>query len=156
MSYNVCGYLQNTDTNKYIGLYQKSSGKYEDAPFEYTFKTREDWVFVSNFFDKFSIRSRLYTLIAVSNDYCEECKNYIDLGGVDVEYVIDVASARDIFAMMGVLDTTMIEEAVSDKPASLSADGDMIVEGFLSDLVSYCKLSGLDSLHDAKMLIVVE
>lgn len=156
MSYNVCGYLQNTDTNKYIGLYQKSNGQYEDAPFEYTFKTREDWMFVSDFFDKFSIRSRLYTLIEDKNDYCDECKNYIDLGGGDVEYIIDVASARDIFALMGVLDSTMIEEAVSDKPIYLSADGDMIVEGFLSDLVSYCKLSGVDSLSDAKMLIVVE
>ena len=75
MSYNVCGYLQSTDTNQYIGLYQKSSGKYEDAPFEYTFKTREDWVFVSNFFDKFSIRSRIYTLIEDDDNYCEECKN---------------------------------------------------------------------------------
>ena len=156
MSYNVCGYLQSTDTNRYIGLYQKSSGKYEDAPFEYTFKTREDWTFVSDFLDKFSIRSRLYTLIENSDDYCDECKNYIDLGGGYVEYVIDVASARNIFALMGILDTTMVEEAVSDKPASLSADGDMIVEGFLSDLVSYCKLSNLDSLKDAKMLIVVD
>ena len=140
----VCGYLEQYNdygANEYAGLYCKIEDGMDDAPFEYTFVRRDDFDFVFNFIKAVSANSRIASL--VEDGFSPELSSMVS-DGAEVVCSMDVNSFYDLHEIFYMLDSTLVEDYVSDGNSNkynLSCDGNVLLEDFFEAVTSYTRLA---------------
>ena len=140
----VCGYLEQYSdygANEYAGLYCKVEDGMDDAPFEYTFVRKDDFDFVFDFIKTVSANSRIASL--VEDGFSPELSSMIS-DGAEVVCSMDVNSFYDLQEIFYMLDSTILEDYVSDGTSgkyNLSCDGNVLLEDFFEAVTSYIRLA---------------
>ena len=140
----VCGYLEQYNdygANEYAGLYCKIEDGMDDAPFEYTFVRRDDFDFVFDFIKTVSANSRIASL--GEDGFSPELSEMVS-DSAEVVCSMDVNSFYDLHEIFYMLDSTLVEDYVSDGEPSkynLSCDGNVLLEDFFEAVSSYVRLA---------------
>lgn len=129
----VCGYLEQYNdygANEYAGLYCKIEDGMSDAPFEYTFVRKDDFDFVFDFIKAISANSRIASL--VEDGFSPELSNMLS-DGAEIVCSMDINSFYDLHEIFYMLDSTLLEDYVSD--------GNVLLEDFFDAVTSYIRLA---------------
>lgn len=155
----VCGYLEKYNdygANEYAGLYCKIEDGMEDAPFEYTFVRKDDFDFVFDFIKTVSANSRIASLW--EDGFSPELSSMVS-DGAEVVCSMDVNSFYDLHEIFYMLDSTLVEDYVSDGNSgkyNLSCDGNVLLEDFFEAVNSYVRLANCIAFTHKYLMTFVE
>lgn len=155
----VCGYLEQYNdygANEYAGLYCKTEDGMDDAPFEYTFTRKGDFDFVFDFIKTISANSRIASL--GEGGFSPELSCEVE-DGAEVVCSMDVNSFYDLHEIFYMLDSTLVEDYVSDGNSgkyNLSCDGNVLLEDFFEAVNSYARLTNCFTFAHKYLMTFVE
>ena len=155
----VCGYLERYNdygANEYAGLYCKVEYEMGDAPFEYTFVRKDDFDFVFDFVKAVSANSRIASL--VEDGFSPELSNMVG-DGAKIVCSIDANSFYDLHEIFYMLDSTLLEDYVSDSNSNkynLSCDGNILLEDFFDAVTSYIRLANRSTFAYKYIMTFIE